>query len=171
MNDFYDGAWLREQLAHSLTMLEAAWAALPDERRAILPPERIRRMSSWPAQLHLYHLYQYERITTATAASWLPGGRPLAPEEEAALVRPYREQETRWQELSGAETLAGMRNQRRELLAQLARTSDWDTVHDVLFGAHNLRWVIAKCLQHTIEHTTTLMQLALFWDRTGFRGG
>jgi len=171
MDEWQDSVWLQEQLAASLTMLAGAWAAIPQERWAALPPERIRRMSSWPAQLHLYHLYQYERITVAFAAIWQEGGRELTREEEAELVRPYREQETGWQQLSGAETMAGMREQRRILLAQLAQTSDWDAVHDILVGTHNLRWVIAKCFQHTLEHTTTLLQLALFWDRTGFRGG
>lgn len=171
MNEWQDSAWLQEQLAASMTMLAGAWAAIPEERRAVLPPERIRRMSSWPAQLHLYHLYQYERITVAIAAAWLDGGTTLTDEEEAELVRPYREQEIRWQQLGAAETMAGMREQRQALLAQLAQTTDWDTVNDVLFGEHNLRWVIAKCFQHTLEHSTTLMQLALFWDRSGFRGG
>ena len=171
MNELYDSDWLQEQLAHTLTLLEGAWASLPEERWAVLPPERIRRMSSWPAQLHLYHLYQYERITVGIAATWLEGGVPLSEAEEAALVAPYRAQEEGWQQLSGAATMAGMREERQKLRAQLARATDWDTVRDVLFGTHNLRWVVAKSVQHTIEHTTTLMQLALFWERTGFRGG
>ena len=74
MTDLYDSALLQEQLAHSVTMLEVAWAALPEERWAVLPPDRLTRISTWPAQLHLYHLYQYERITVATAAI-LAGGR------------------------------------------------------------------------------------------------
>ena len=101
---------------------------------------------------------------------WLEDGKPLTDAEEAELVRPYREQEKRWQQLSGTETMAGMRSQRQALLAQLARTSDWDSIHDTLVGDHNLRWVMAKCFQHTLEHTTTLLQLAIFWDRSGFRG-
>ena len=171
MTELNDSTWLCEQLARSLTMLEGAWAALPEERWAVLPPERLTRISTWPAQLHLYHLYQYERITLATSALWLEDGAGLTREEEAELVRPYREQEQRWQQLSGAETMAGMRAQRQTLLAQLARISDWDAIHDTLVGDHNLHWVMAKCFQHTLEHTTTLLQLALFWDRTGYRGG
>ena len=171
MTELKDHIWLQEQLAHSLAMLVGAWAALPEERWAMMPPERLTRISTWPAQLHLYHLYEYERITVGTAAIWRAGATPLSEAEEAELVRPYREQEQRWQQLSGAETMAKMQEQRQALLALLPQIDDWDAVHDVLFGEHNLRWVVAKCFQHTLEHTTTLLQLGLFWDRTGFRGG
>ena len=165
MIELYDSDWLREQLAHSQAMLEGAWAALPDERRAILPPGRLANLSSWPAQLHLYHLYVYERITVDYAGYWLAGGAPLDEAAQAAHIRLWQGQEQEWQALSAAETLAGMREQRAELLARLANAPDWDARHDVFWGEQDLRWISAKCFQHTLEHTTTLLQLAIFWDR------
>lgn len=165
MTDLYDGAWLQEQLAHSMTMLEGAWAALPEERRAMLPPGRLSQLSTWSGQLHLYHLYIYERITVDYAAYWLADGARLTAAEDEEHGRLWMGQEKDWQQLSAAETLAGMRGQRQELLARLAQATDWDARHDVFWGEQNLRWIAAKCFQHTLEHTTTLLQLAIFWDR------
>ena len=165
MTDLYDSNWLQEQLAHSQTMLEGAWAALPEERRAVLPPGRLAQLSSWSAQLHLYHLYIYEQITVDYAAYWLPDGVPATEAEQAAHVRLWQGQEEDWQQLSGAETMARMSETRRALLATLAQVPDWDARHDVFWGVQDLRWIAAKCFQHTLEHTTTLLQLAIFWDR------
>ena len=164
MTALYDCAWIQEQLAHSMTMLEAAWAALPEERRAVVPPERLSQLSTWPAQLHLYHLYIYEQNTVDFAAYWLEDGARLTEEEDAEQGRIWQGQEQDWQQLSGAETLAGMRAQRQELLARLARASDWHEYRDFFWGRQNLYWIASKCFQHTLEHTTTLLQLALFWE-------
>ena len=165
MTDLYDGAWLQEQLARSLTMLEGAWAALPEERRAVLPPGGLAKLSSWPAQLHLYHLYIYERITVDYAAYWLADGARLSEAEDAEHVRLWQGQEQDWQQLGADETMAQLSGLRQELLTGLAQAPDWDARHDVFWGEQNLRWIAAKCFQHTLEHTTTLLQLAIFWDR------
>ena len=140
-------------------------AALPEERWTALPQGRLAQLSSWPAQLHLYHLYIYEKITVAYAGYWLAGGAKLSDEESAAHIRLWQGQEQDWQQLGGAATMAAMSEQRQELLARLARAEDWDARHDVFWGEQNLRWIAAKGLQHTLEHTTTLLQLAIFWDR------
>ena len=165
MTDLYDGAWLQEQLANSMTMLEGAWAALPEEHRAVLPPGRLAKISTWPAQLHLYHLYIYERITVDYAAYWLEEGARLSEAEDAEHVRLWQEQEQDWEQLGGDETMAALSAQRQQLLTHLANASDWDARYDVFWGEQNLRWIAAKCFQHTLEHTTTLLQLAIFWDR------
>ncbi|MCY4008178.1 MAG: DinB family protein [Anaerolineaceae bacterium] len=165
MTALYEAPWLQEQLAHSLGMLEGAWAALPEERYSALPPGRLAKLSSWPAQLHLYHLYIYERITVDYAAYWLPDGAAASEAEQAEHIRLWQGQEEDWQQLSAAETWAEMQAQRQELLARLAGAADWDARYDVFWGEQNLRWVAAKCFQHTLEHTTTLLQLAIFWDR------
>lgn len=165
MTKIYDGAWLQEQLEHSLEMLEGAWAALPEERQKALPPGRLARISSWPAQLHLFHLYIYERITVDYAAYWSADGVAASEAEAAEHIRLWQGQEEDWTQLSAAETLAGMTEKRQELLSILAQASDWDARYDVFWGEQNLRWIAAKCFQHTLEHTTTLLQLAIFWDR------
>ncbi len=165
MTALYDGPWLRERLAQSQALLEGAWEALPEAQRVILPPGRLAKLSQWPAQLHLYHLYIYERITADYARYWLEGGAKLSETEDQEHERLWRGQEEDWRALSGAETLAGMQEQRRRLLANLAQVRDWDARHDVFWGKQNLRWIAAKGLQHTLEHTNTLMQLAIFWER------
>lgn len=165
MTEIYDGAWLQEQLTHSMTMLTGAWSSLPEERLTALPPGRLAQISSWPAQLHLYHLYIYERITVDYAAYWSPDGTPASEAEQAEHIRLWQGQEEDWTQLSATETLAGMTEKRQELLSILAQVPDWDARHDVFWGEQNLRWITAKCFQHTLEHTTTLLQLAIFWDR------
>ena len=164
MNAVLDRAWLSAQLARSLTMLAAAWAAIPAERRAILPPGRLTRISAWPAQRHLYHLYVYERIVVDTLAYWLADGAPLTDEQIAEHDRLLRGQEQAWQERSAEETLAGLREQRAESLARLARADDGQARHPH-WDDQDQATVAAECLQHTLEHTTTLLQLAIFWDR------
>ena len=158
-----DSAWLQEQLAHSLTMLAGAWAAIPAERRTQVPPERLAWVSRWPAQRHLYHLYIYERITVDYAAFWLADGTPLTEaqgeEHDCLLTR----QEEDWQKLSAAEMMAGWRYYRQELLARLARAENWEA-RQPYWDHQDLRTIAAECFQHTLEHTTTLLQLALFWD-------
>ena len=158
-----DPTWLQAQLAHSTTTLIEAWAALPAERRATVPPERLAPLSSWPAQLHLYHLYIYEQITVDYAAFWLPKGKPLTEAQDAEHGRLLSEQVHAWQQLSGPETLAGWLEQRQELLARLAQAEDWDA-RQPYWENQDLHTIAAECLQHTLEHTSTLLQLALFWD-------
>ena len=172
MTELYDSTWLCEQLARSLTMLEGAWAALPEERWAVLPPERLTRISSWPAQLHLYHLYQYERITLATSGLLAGGWRRT---HSRKRKRPSWCALTESKNSDGSSSAVrkrwrGCANSGRLCWRNWRAHADWDAIHDTLVGDHNLHWVMAKCFQHTLEHTTTLLQLALFWDRTGYRG-
>ena len=163
MTALVDSAWLQEQLAHSVPMLVGAWAAIPAERRTQVPPERMAWVSRWPAQRHLYHLYIYERITVDYAAYWLAEGAPLSEAQDAEHDHLLTRQEEDWQKLSAAETLAGWRYYRQELLARLARAKNWEA-RQPYWDNQDLHTIAAECFQHTLEHTTTLLQLALFWD-------
>ena len=163
MTGLSDSAWIQEQLARSASMLEVAWAAIPAERLQATPPERLAWVSDWPAQRHLYHLYIYERITVDYAAFWLPDGAPLSVAQDAEHERLLSGQAADWQQLSAAETLAGWREHRQELLASLARATNWEA-RQPYWENQDLHTIAAECWQHTLEHTTTLLQLALFWD-------
>lgn len=163
MKAISDSAWLQEQVAHSVPMLAAAWAAIPSERRLVVPPERLAWVSDWPAQRHLYHLYIYERITVDYAAFWLPDGAPLTVAQDAEHDRLLKRQAEDWPQLSAAELLAAWRETRHELLARLARARNWEA-RQPYWENQDLHTIAAECWQHTLEHTTTLLQLALFWD-------
>ena len=163
MTALNDSAWLQAQLAHSVPMLEAAWAAIPAERWRVVPPERMAWVSRWPAQRHLYHLYIYERITVDYAAYWLADGTPLSEAQDAEHDCLLTRQAEGWQKLSAAEMMAGWRYYRQELLARLARAKNWEA-RQPYWDNQDLHMIAAECFQHTLEHTTTLLQLALFWD-------
>jgi hypothetical protein len=40
----------------------------------------------------------------------------------------------------------------------------WEETRDSVWGAVTLRWVVSKTYQHTFEHGSTIMRIALFWD-------
>ncbi len=163
MTALVDSAWIQKQLAHSVTMLAGAWAAIPAERRTQVPPEHMGWVSTWPAQRHLYHLYIYERITVDYAAFLQADGTPLTEAQDAEHERLLTGQAADWPQLRAAELLAGWRENRQELLARLARATNWEA-RQPYWDNQDLNTITAECWQHTLEHTTTLLQLALFWD-------
>ena len=163
MKTLSDSAWIQEQVARSVPMLEVAWAAIPAERRLVVPPERLSWVSDWPAQRHLYHLYIYERITVDYVAFWLPDGAPLTAAQDAEHERLLKRQAEDWPQLSAAELLAGWRETRQELLTRLARAPNWEA-RQPYWENQDLHTIAMECWQHTLEHTSTLLQLALFWD-------
>lgn len=144
-------------------MLAGAWEAIPAGRRAQVPPARLARVSTWPAQRHLYHLFIYERIVVDTAAFWLADGAPLTEAEVALHDRLLSGQTEAWSQHSAEETFSGWRQLRQELLARLERATDGEARHPHWDG-QDLPAFAAECWQHTLEHTTTLLQLALFWS-------
>ncbi len=42
--------------------------------------------------------------------------------------------------------------------------TDWRTTREAVWGPVTLLWVVNKTYQHTAEHTSDIMRIALFWD-------
>jgi hypothetical protein len=55
---------------------------------------------------------------------------------------------------------------RDEQVQLLAKFDDqaWNSTCETIWGPVTLSWVVSKTYQHTAEHTSDILRLALFWD-------
>ncbi len=87
---------------------------------------------------------------------WLGDPLPIIADEDAA-----------WTGSEQIETLLpaflAVRRQQIALLPQY-KESDWDRAFETCWGQVSLLWVVSKTYQHTAEHISDLMRIALFWD-------
>ncbi|MBO0796868.1 MAG: DinB family protein [Ktedonobacteraceae bacterium] len=136
-----------------------AWAVqqvLP-ERHTITPPA----MSEWSVARHIFHLLHYEQYRALPYLHhWLGGPAP-----DTSQLNENQDWETHDQTLSTNQLLQEFQHLRATQLTLLRRftESDWLTVRDIGIPA-TLQWVVTKTYQHTLDHTNTILCLALFWD-------
>ena len=138
-----------------------AWAVeqVSAERRFAPPP---KPLGEWSAARQVFHLTHYERtLALPTMRQWL--GEPRPPRD--AWLR----EEAIWNDGQGRDLdtlLADFHAVRREQIALLPdfTVSAWDEPHVAIWGpaTTTLSWTVMKTYQHTFEHTTTVLQLALF---------
>jgi hypothetical protein len=60
-------------------------------------------------------------------------------------------------------SLAAGRDEQRALLNRLDAGA-WTAAQATVWGDMPLRWVVAKTYQHTAEHTSDILRIALYWD-------
>ena len=155
--------WLSDELGRSGSGFDWALRHVPADRLGLTPPSGL---GEWSAVRHLFHLVWYEReIALPTMRLWL-GGPPFT---EEGL-----DEEGDWTaDRAGVEleawlrTFTAGRDEQRGLLARLdpaAWTTERTTGWSDLPGSVPLRWVVAKTYQHTAEHTSDVLRIALFWD-------
>jgi hypothetical protein len=62
--------------------------------------------------------------------------------------------------------LAEFKRVRDEQVQLLARYDDlaWNSTRETIWGPVTLSWVVSKTYQHTAEHTSDILRIALFWD-------
>jgi hypothetical protein len=139
------------------------WAAeqAQADRRLATPPAGL---GEWPIARHVFHLLTYERDAALPALRyWLGGPRPWFDDGAEDLA---------WPNAPDLEALlASFREARSEQVALIARVggATWLEARDTDWGWVSLHWVVAKTLQHTAEHLSDVLRIALFWDR--FVGG
>jgi hypothetical protein len=148
---------LLRRLDSTLEDLRWALAQVPPEREARRPPPAL---GEWSVRRHLYHLWFYEhhialpqmRYALGLQGPLLPGE---VPDEDLAWPR----------EIPAARWLERLEAVRRETIA-LARPLPpevWTRpVSGTVWGTRTLAWIVTKTLQHTYEHMTTILQIALF---------
>jgi hypothetical protein len=120
------------------------------------PPEGL---GDWSAGRHVFHMVYYERkVAVPNMKLWVCEGS--LPQEE------YAEQ-AEWNPDRDLNDLQdGFRTVRREqadLLSQV-HEEQWQELRETNWGPKPLMWVMTKTYQHTAEHTSDILQLALFWD-------
>ena len=148
--------WFSSQLSSSAEGF--AWAAeqIPMERRNRQPPGPL---GEWSAARHIFHMYFYERtIALPSMRQWLGDPMPVVNDED---------EDTAWKSIERTEDLLRkfqlIRDQQIALLPLLDQ-ADWDRVCETVWGPSTLLWVVTKTYQHTAEHISDVLRIALFWD-------
>jgi hypothetical protein len=154
MNAF--SKWFSSQLTTSAEGF--AWAArqVPSGRQNLAPP---RPLGEWSAARHVYHLLSYEQaIALPAMRQWL--GDPL--------VEPNDEEEDHaWDPNTRIEDLLPrFQTIRQEQIALLPRFTelDWERTCETVWDSVPLHWVVSKTYQHTAEHISDVLRIALFWE-------
>ena len=153
--------WFSSQLSSSAEGL--AWSArqVPLVRHDQRPPANL---GEWSAARHVFHMLFYEQnIALPGMRQWLGDPLPEIVEEDPA-----------WSGSMPIDTLLPafleIRSQQIALLPQF-REEDWQRVCDTNWGPVTLFWVVSKTYQHTAEHISDVLRIALFWDFFAARAG
>ncbi len=151
--------------AHLQTSAEGlVWGvqqALPERLYVVPPgdPHRGGTLGAWPIARHVCHMTYYERnCVLPSMRQWLGAARPT--------MDGY-DDEGCWDGSPNMDRfIAEFLQARREQIALLAQYSPeaWDEARDAVWGPVTLRWVVSKTYQHTFEHGSTIMRIALFWE-------
>jgi hypothetical protein len=152
-----NAAWFKTHLGGSAEAF--AWAArdVPEERRLAAPPPGL---GEWSAARHVFHLVVYESaIAQPSMRQWL--GEP-APDlagmsEELAWQSVPRDYEAM------LDAFRVVRGEQLDLLDAFS-PDGWQEIRRTIWGDVSLHWVVSKTYQHTAEHISDVMRIALFWD-------
>jgi hypothetical protein len=150
--------WFRDQLQASADGFVWSVEQVPNSRRYVEPPSGL---GEWPAARHVFHMLYYEQtLALPSMRQWLGDARPSTDElnEEAAWAV---------EKAIGKDHLSGFIAVRAEQLALLLKLDDlaWHAERETIWGPQTLRWVVSKTYQHTAEHISDVLRIALFWDR------
>ncbi|WP_322800810.1 DinB family protein [Thermoflexus sp.] len=150
---------LLDRLESTLSDLRWAVAQVPPDREGRRPPPAL---GDWSVRRQLYHLWFYEAHIALPQIRYVLGLRgPLAPGE-------VPDEDLFWpRDLPAATWLARLEEVRRETMALVRPIPPevWSRpVPGTVWGTQTLTWIVTKTVQHTYEHMTTILQIALFWE-------
>jgi hypothetical protein len=155
--------WFSSQLSSSADGL--AWAAeqIPAERLNKRPP---KGLGEWPPARHIFHMLFYEQtIALPSMQQWL--GEPMPVVQDG-------DEDKAWSSGERVEDmLLKFQEVRAQQIALLPKLdpSGWDRTCETVWGPATLFWVVAKTYQHTAEHISDVLRMALFWDIFAAREG
>ncbi len=149
--------WFSHQLKSSAEGFAWAIQRVPEPLRYIAPPGTL---GEWTAARHLFHLFYYEEyLALPGMQQWLDAPLPVLEEEG---------EDAAWKGNEQVEDLLprflDIRNRQIALLPAF-RLDDWNRSCETVWGQTTLEWVVAKTYQHTAEHISDVLRIALFWDR------
>lgn len=154
--------WFRDQLQVSADGFVWGTEQVPPDRRNVRPP---LGLGKWTAARHAFHLMYYEKhVALPSMRQWLG---------ELRIVTEWPNEKASWgkgQDLEGS--LQGFREVRNEQITLLPEFDDavWNEKRQTMWEPVTLSWVVGKTYQHTTEHTSNVMRIALFWDYYGISG-
>jgi hypothetical protein len=149
--------WFQQQLQASADGFAWAVMQVPAARQFSRPPQAL---GEWTAVRHLFHMLDYEReIALPVMRQWL--GAP-----EFAV---NWDEEAGWRancDVALEHLLDQFRAVRSEQIALLSQFPEhaWHDLQMTGWGPIPLLWLVSKTYQHTNEHTSSVLQMALFWD-------
>jgi hypothetical protein len=148
--------WFRQQLQASADGFVWAAEQVPLERRYMQPPTGL---GEWAAARHVFHLLYYEQnIALPNMRQWL--GEPW-------ILTGGLDEGAAWGQGQDVENLLtefrAVRNEQIALLSEFDEGT-WHETRTNIWGPATLLWVVSKTYQHTAEHTSNVLQIALFWD-------
>ena len=150
--------WFRHQLQASADGFVWAVEQVPAARRFVSPPN-LWGLGEWTVARHAFHMVYYdEGIALPSMRQWL-GAQIQAFDEDG--------EDAAWGDGQDLDTLlTRFRATRAEQIALMDEFDSelWEEARDAPWGSVNLRWVVSKTYQHTLEHTHNILQIALFWD-------
>jgi hypothetical protein len=150
--------WFRDQLLTSADGLIWAIEQVPESRRNTQPPDGL---GEWSAVRHSFHIRFYEQTTALPIMRQWFGAAGLSTDplegELDAWVKEQGDVET---------LLTRFKKVRLEQIALLHKftETDWNVTRDTIWGTVTLLWVVSKTYQHTAEHISDILKIALFWD-------
>jgi hypothetical protein len=143
----------RQQLETSADGFLWAVGQIPTGRHYVLP---LPIFGTLPAARIVFRVVWYEQqVALPYMRTWVSGAPPDIADTEAQD----------WHGQDMADLVAQFRQGRDEQIALLNHLSEWDSVRPTLWGPVPLSWLLTKTYQHTLEHTTTLLNMALYWDQ------
>jgi hypothetical protein len=146
--------WFSSQLSSSAEGFIWSARQVPPERLDRRPP---MELGEWTAVRHVFHMLFYEQtVALPGMRQWLGDPLPVIQDEDKA-----------WTGRETIETLlpafSEVRRLQIALLPQFGE-ADWNRVCDTNWGPVTLFWVVSKTYQHTAEHISDVLRIALFWD-------
>ena len=149
--------WFSTQLDASAEGFLWAVEQVPPGRRLAKPP---RGLGEWNVARHVFHMMYYEQqIALPSMKIWL--GEPFTLSDEEY------DEDSAWGEGRAIEPMiADFRAVRAEQIVLLPQFSEhvWEETRSTTWGDVSLKWVVTKTYQHTNEHTSDVLRMALFWD-------
>ena len=149
--------WFHDQLLASADSFVWGSEQVPSARQNIIPPDGL---GEWTAARQVFHLGYYERtFALPHMRQWCGDARPPTSGLNEDAI--WKENQANVERL-----VADFRKVRMEQVALLSKFNDntWNTALETVWGTVTLRWVVSKTYQHTMEHTSNILRIALFWD-------
>ena len=149
--------WFQDQLQASAEGFIWAAQQVRKTRQCLQPPEGL---GEWSVTRHIFHMALYEQTYAfPSMRQWLGEAPPSLKgvDEDVAWGEGRDDIEI---------MLSEFKQLRIEQIALLPKydASTWKMSNKTFWGRVTLSWVVSKTFQHTAEHTSDVMQIALFWD-------
>ena len=169
---FNSREFLAKQLESTAEIIEWTIFLFDKDRLKESPPHENHPKASaevktyfgqWSALRVLFHLVFYEEISV------LPIMKRCLSESKVTPSEGSNDEEEEWIDgVKLTELLERFRKVRREQIAIIKATSkeEWNNnkIDYYSHGKVSISWLVAKTIQHTLDHGDKLLRKALYWD-------